>query len=53
MAVETMKQSKAKNLVFFHYDPGYDDEKLDSIKEYYLTNYKNVHFAYERLKFTI
>lgn len=53
MAVETMKQSKAKNLVFFHYDPGYDDEKLDSIKEYYLTNYKNVHFAYEGLKFTI
>lgn len=53
MAVEAMNKTNAKNLVFFHYDPSYDDSKLDSIKEHYVTNYKNVHLAYEGLKFNI
>ena len=35
MAIDAMNQTKAKNLVFFHYDPGYDDKKLDKIKEFY------------------
>ena len=34
MAIEAMKQSKAKNLVFYHFDPGYDDVKLNRIKEH-------------------
>ena len=32
MAVEVMKQAKAKSLVFFHYDPSYDDNKLERFK---------------------
>ena len=47
MAIEVMKQTKAKTLVFFHYDPGYDDEKLNRIKEYYTTAYPNVKMPYE------
>ncbi len=49
MAVEAKNQSNAKKLVFFHYDPGYDDAKLNAIKE----NYKkddNILFAYEGLE---
>jgi ribonuclease BN (tRNA processing enzyme) len=53
MAVEVMKQTKAKNLAFFHYDPSYDDFKLARIKEYYTTTNKNVVMAYEGLEFNI
>lgn len=53
MAVEAMKQSNAKNLVFFHYDPDYDDDKLNRIKEHYNSNSKNVQLAYEGLEFDI
>ena len=53
MAVEVMKQSKAKNLVFFHYDPGYDDTRLSRIKEYYTSGNKNVQMAYEGLEIDI
>ena len=53
MAVETMKQTNAKNLVFFHYDPSDDDIKLNRIKEHYTTNFKNVQLSYEGLEFDI
>lgn len=53
MAVEVMKQTKAKNLAFFHYDPGYDDTKLSRIEEHYTTNNKNIFMAYEGLEFNI
>ena len=53
MAVEIMKQSNAKNLVFYHYDPSYDDVKLNRIKEHYTANYKNVQLSYEGLEFDI
>lgn len=53
MAVEVMKQAKAKSLVFFHYDPSYDDTKLGRIKEHYTANNKNVHMAYEGLAFDL
>lgn len=53
MAVETKKQANAKNLVFFHYDPDYDDTKLNRIKEHYLSAYKNVYMAYEGLKISV
>ena len=36
MAVECKSQANAKKLVFFHYDPTYDDSKLNSIKERYV-----------------
>ncbi len=50
MAIEVMKQAKAKQLVFFHYDPSYDDHKLDRIKEHYTSGNKNVHMAYEGME---
>lgn len=53
MATESMKQSGAKNLVFFHYEPGYDDVKLNRIKEHYSSNFKNVQFSYEGMEFII
>jgi len=53
MAIECRKQVRAKKLVFFHFDPSYDDEKLNQIKE----NYKNIDtdaiLAYEGLEIEI
>ena len=53
MAIESMKQSNAKNLVFYHFDPGYDDVKLNRIKEHYSVDNKNVQLAYEGLEFEL
>ena len=53
MAIEAMRQSNAKNLVFFHYDPSYDDSKLDKIKELYTSQNKNVYMAYEGFEFNL
>ena len=53
MALETMKQTNAKNLAFFHYDPSYNDNTLDRIKELYTTTNKNVIMAYEGLEFEL
>ena len=48
MALEAKNQTGAEKLVFFHFDPDYDDNKLNSIKE----NYKddNVILAQEGLE---
>lgn len=53
MAIEVMKQANAKHLAFFHYDPGYDDVRLNRIKEYYTSDSKNIFMAYEGLEFDI
>ncbi len=53
MAVEVMKQAKARKLVFFHYDPSYDDTKLDRIQEHYSSDNKNVYMASEGLEFEL
>ncbi|MBO6181485.1 MBL fold metallo-hydrolase [bacterium] len=53
MALEAMRQTGAKNLVFFHYEPSYDDSKLDKIKELYTSQNKNVFMAYEGLELNI
>jgi ribonuclease BN (tRNA processing enzyme) len=45
MAIESMKQTNARNLVFFHYEPSYNDDKLDRISEHYTS--KNVYMAHE------
>jgi len=50
MAIEIMKQTNAKQLAFFHYEPSYDDEKLDRIKELYCSQYKNSQMSYEGLE---
>ena len=48
MAIEAKHQTNAEKLVFFHYDPGYDDNKLNAIKEHYKQD--DILFAYEGLK---
>lgn len=53
MAVETFIQTRAKNLIFYHYDPSYNDKKLDRIKELYTTGKKNIYMSYEGLEFEI
>jgi len=53
MALDVMRLSKAKNLAFFHYDPSYDDSKLDRIREHYTTDNKNVYMAYEGFEFEL
>lgn len=50
MAIEVAKQTNAKSLVFFHYDPSYDDEKLNRLKEHYEDK---AQFAYEGLELDI
>ena len=50
MAVEAKNQSGAEKLVFFHYDPGYDDNKLNSIKEQFNQTKENTILAYEGWK---
>ena len=35
MALDCKKQIEAKQIVFFHYDPCYNDEKLDLLAEEY------------------
>ena len=51
MAVDIMKQIDAKHLAFFHYEPSYDDTKLDRIKEHYTSGNKNIHMTYEGFEF--
>ncbi len=53
MALESKKQADAKQLVFYHYDPSYDDEKLNQIKENYKNVDKNAIFAYEGLEINL
>lgn len=53
MAVEAMKQTNAKSLVFFHYEPDYDDVKLNRIKEHYSANFKNVVLSYEGMEIDV
>lgn len=35
MAVEVQRQTNAEKLVFFHFDPSYNDEKMNSIRDRY------------------
>ena len=49
MAVECKNQSNAEKLDFFHYDPDYDDKKLNSIKNKFKDD-ENIILAYEGLE---
>lgn len=53
MALECAKQAAAKQLVFFHFDPAYDDEKLDSIKKHYENAAPDVILAREGLEISL
>lgn len=48
MALEAKQQTNAKKLVFFHYDPEYDDNKLNAIRDKYKQD--DIVFAYEGLE---
>lgn len=50
MAIECQNQTDAEKLVFFHFDPEYDDGKLDSIKEQYKAFSDRAILAYEGLE---
>lgn len=50
MAVEIMKQVKAKRLAFFHYDPSYNDAKLSMLNDYYTSSNKNIFMSREGLE---
>lgn len=50
MAIECQNQTGAEKLVFFHFDPEYDDEKLDSIGEQYKAFSDRAILAYEGLE---
>jgi len=53
-AVEIQRQANAEKLVFFHFDPSYNDEKMDKIKEHYQNQLpENVIVAYENLDLEI
>ena len=49
MAIDCQKQAGAKKLIFFHFDPAYDDNKLNIIKEHY-KDLENAELAYEGLE---
>ncbi len=53
MAIESQNQASAEKLVFFHFDPEYDDEKLDSIKEQYKPVADKAILAYEGLEINL
>ena len=53
MALDCKNQINAKQLVFFHFDPSYDDEKLNLIKEEYKSYGQNVILAYEGLEINL
>lgn len=52
MAIDAQKQTGAKKLVFYHFDPDYNDEKLDEISKHY-QNLENVCLAYEGLEIVL
>ncbi len=53
MAMEVMKQAKAKKLAFFHFDPSYNDVKLNKIKEHYTSMNKNVYLPNEGMEISV
>lgn len=50
MAVETAQVSQVKQLVFYHYAPNYDDNKLSKIENTYSVKYPNTLCAKEGLE---
>ena len=50
MALDCQKQSCAKKLAFYHFDPGYNDEKLNDIAQHYQKISNACFFAHEGLE---
>ena len=53
-AIDVQRLANAEKLVFFHFDPSYNDEKLDRIKEHYANQFgEKIILAYENLELEI
>lgn len=50
MALDAQKQSGAKKLAFYHFDPTYNDEKLNEIAQHYQKVSNSAIVAYEGLE---
>lgn len=50
MALESQVQADAKKLAFYHFDPSYNDEKLNEISQHYKTVSDSAFLAYEGLE---
>lgn len=53
MALDAQKQSGAKKLVFYHFDPAYNDEKLEEIASHYQKISDSAYLAYEGFEITL
>ena len=53
MAMKEKENSHAKNLAFFHYDPNYDDKKLDEIKNSIINTTEGLIMPQENMEFVI
>lgn len=53
MALDAQKQSGAKKLAFFHFDPGYNDEKLEEIAQHYQKISESAFLAYEGFEISL
>ena len=53
MALESAKLSKAKRLLFFHYDPNYDDTTLEMLEKEFANPECGIEFAKEGLEIAI
>lgn len=53
MALDCKKQANAKQLAFYHFDPSYNDEKLDSIASHYQKITDKAYLAYEGLEIVL
>lgn len=53
MALDCKKQAGAKKLAFYHFDPSYNDDKLDSIASHYQKISDKACLAYEGLEIVL
>ena len=53
MAILEKENAKAKSLAFFHYDPTYDDNKLDEIKKDIINKSEGLIMPCEKLEIEI
>lgn len=53
MALDCKKQSDAKKLAFFHFDPNYNDEKLNEVANHYRNIADDAFVAYEGLEINL
>lgn len=53
MALESQKQSGAKKLAFYHFDPDYNDDELDELSQKYQSGSDNIYVAYEGLEIVL